>query len=234
MHRRDILTAVLAGAGGLFAAATAPRRAKAAMDRPVPEKTKVVYHLADLDKVSFVLGNIRNHYIGVGGPDKVTIALVVHGPALKAFKAASAAPDFKHSVGEFSKSGLEMNASATPCGRRRSRSPICCPAFSRPTRVASCASPSCRGRAMSICVRDRVSRKIAAMQKVTEIEAVKNEPKSKARQRCRAFFYFRGCGRRRHAHAASVKSEISRARYSAARWSLGCSSSSGRSRNTAR
>ena len=110
MHRRNILTAVLAGAGGLFAAATAPRRAKAAMDRPVPEKTKVVYHLADLDKVSFVLGNIRNHYDGVGGPDKVTIALVVHGPALKAFKAASAAPDFKHSVGEFSKSGLEMNA----------------------------------------------------------------------------------------------------------------------------
>ncbi len=48
-------------------------------------KTKVVYHLADREKVGFVLGNIDNHYTGVGGPDQVEIALVVHGPALKAF-----------------------------------------------------------------------------------------------------------------------------------------------------
>jgi intracellular sulfur oxidation DsrE/DsrF family protein len=50
-------------------------------------------HLDDLDKVDFVLGNIANHYGGMGGPDKVTIALVIHGPALKAFRAASATPD---------------------------------------------------------------------------------------------------------------------------------------------
>ena len=48
-----------------------------------PDQAKVAYHLSDLDKVSFVLGNIRNHFDGMGGPDKVTIALVVHGPALK-------------------------------------------------------------------------------------------------------------------------------------------------------
>jgi intracellular sulfur oxidation DsrE/DsrF family protein len=30
----------------------------------------------DLDKVSFALGNIRNHFDGMGGPDKVAIALV--------------------------------------------------------------------------------------------------------------------------------------------------------------
>ena len=39
-----------------------------------PDMAKVVYHLADLDKVDFVLGNIRNHFNGMGGPDKVTIA----------------------------------------------------------------------------------------------------------------------------------------------------------------
>ena len=105
MHRRNMLTAALAGVGGLFAAAAATRSAQAA-----PDKAKVVYHLSDLDKVSFVLGNIRNHFDGMGGPEKVTIALVVHGPALKAFGAASANPDLAHRVGEFGKAGLELNA----------------------------------------------------------------------------------------------------------------------------
>jgi intracellular sulfur oxidation DsrE/DsrF family protein len=105
MHRRNILTAVLAGAGGLIAAATATRRASAA-----PDKSKVVYHLSDLDKVAFVLGNIRNHFDGVGGPDKVTIALVVHGPALKAFQSASAAHDIAERLGNVSQSGLHYFA----------------------------------------------------------------------------------------------------------------------------
>ena len=111
MHRRNMLTAALAGVGGLFAAATATRPAQAA-----PDKAKVVYHLNDLDKVAFVLGNIRNHFDGMGGPDKVTIALVVHGPALKAFHAKSASPDLARNVGAFAKSGLELNA----CGNTMS------------------------------------------------------------------------------------------------------------------
>ena len=75
-----------------------------------PAKLKVVYHLNDLDKVNFVLGNIQNHLDGVGGPDNVTIALVVHGQALKAFHAASANPDLSRRVGQFSKAGLELAA----------------------------------------------------------------------------------------------------------------------------
>ena len=105
MHRRSILAATLAAAGGVIAAATATRSANAA-----PAKSKVVYHLSDLDKVNFVLGNIRNHFDGMGGPDHVTISLVVHGPALKAFQTASASPDLSHRVGEFAKTGLELNA----------------------------------------------------------------------------------------------------------------------------
>ena len=104
MHRRNILTA-LAGIGGLFAAAATTRSTQAATDKP-----RVVYHLSDLDKVSFVHGNIRNHFDGMGGPDKVTIALVVHGPALKAFNTASANPDLARRVGEFGKAGLELSA----------------------------------------------------------------------------------------------------------------------------
>jgi uncharacterized protein len=74
------------------------------------DASKVVYHLADLDKVDFVMGNIRNHYNGMGGPENVTIALVVHGPALKAFHSADAAPDMKQRADEFVKSGLQLSA----------------------------------------------------------------------------------------------------------------------------
>lgn len=75
-----------------------------------PDASKVAYHLADLDKVGFVLGNIRNHFDGMGGPEHVTIALVVHGPALKAFHSAGATPDTAHDVEALRKSGLGLNA----------------------------------------------------------------------------------------------------------------------------
>src|SRR5580698_5120215 len=75
-----------------------------------PDASKVVYHLADVDKVDFVMGNIGNHYRGMGGPENVTIALVVHGSALKAFHAADATPDMKQHADEFVKSGLQLSA----------------------------------------------------------------------------------------------------------------------------
>jgi intracellular sulfur oxidation DsrE/DsrF family protein len=106
MHRRNIVTAMLAGIGGL--AAAAGTRANA--DTVKPDKSKVAYHLSDANKVEFVLGNIQNHYDGVGGPDKVTIALVVHGPALKAFHALAATPDVTERVQKFSKMGTKLNA----------------------------------------------------------------------------------------------------------------------------
>jgi len=109
MDRRGILAAVAAAAGGLFATGGATR-AKATTAPATPDKSKVVYHLNDLDKVDFVLGNIKNHYEGVGGPEKVTIALVVHGPALKAFHAASAHPPVVKRTAEFAKAGLALNA----------------------------------------------------------------------------------------------------------------------------
>ena len=113
MHRRNVLTGALSGIGGLIAGAVSAVRVSAATTGAAPaspDKSKVVYHLSDLDKVSFVLENIRNHFDGMGGPDKVTIALVVHGPALKAFHASSVRPDLARRVGEFAKTGLELNA----------------------------------------------------------------------------------------------------------------------------
>ena len=92
MHRRNILSAAFAATGALFAVGSRPARAQA----PGRDAGKVVYHLADLDKVAFVLGNIDHHLAGAGGPEKVTIELVVHGPALRAFHVDRASPDTAH------------------------------------------------------------------------------------------------------------------------------------------
>jgi uncharacterized protein len=105
MHRRNVFQAALASIGAAFATA-AVTKAHAA----IPDKTKVVYHLNETDKVQFVIGNIENHFEGVGGPDKVTIALVVHGPALRAFHAAVANPDVKRRLASLVSAGVALAA----------------------------------------------------------------------------------------------------------------------------
>ena len=106
MHRRNMLRAAVSAFGAAFAAS----RASAAAEAPPPGKLKVVYHLTDLEKVNFVIGNIQNHLDGVGGPENVTISLVIHGQALRAFHSASANPDLTRQVGQFSRAGLELAA----------------------------------------------------------------------------------------------------------------------------
>ena len=106
MNRRGLL-AGFATVGAIFGAC----QARAAM-AGTPDKARVVYHLNEREKVHFVLGNIENHFEGMGGPDKVTIALVVHGPALKAFHAASANPDVKGRFAKLIKAGLAASACA--------------------------------------------------------------------------------------------------------------------------
>lgn len=106
MHRRSILWGAVSALGAAFAAS----RASAATGEAPTAKLKVVYHLSDLDKVSFVLGNIQNHFDGVGGPDHVTIALVIHGQALRSFHSGAANPDITRRVAQFSKAGVELAA----------------------------------------------------------------------------------------------------------------------------
>ena len=106
MNRRNILWSTVSALGAAFAAS----RAHAATDAAPSDKLKVVYHLSDAEKVNFVLGNIQNHIDGVGGPDHVTIALVIHGPALKAFHSAQANPDISKRIGDFSRDGVELAA----------------------------------------------------------------------------------------------------------------------------
>jgi intracellular sulfur oxidation DsrE/DsrF family protein len=106
MNRRNILWSAVSALGAALGASGA----KAATEASAGNKLKVVYHLSDAEKVNFVLGNIQNHIDGVGGPDYVTIALVIHGPALKAFHAAQANPDVSKRVGDFSRDGVELAA----------------------------------------------------------------------------------------------------------------------------
>jgi uncharacterized protein len=94
MHRRNILATALAAAGGLLAAGGRSARADAR------EGAKAVYHL----------GNIDHHLEGAGGPEKVTIALVVHGAALRAFHAASASPETARKLAALVKADVRLNA----------------------------------------------------------------------------------------------------------------------------
>ncbi|UQR62115.1 DsrE family protein [Bradyrhizobium sp. C-145] len=106
MNRRNMLWSAVSALGAAFGVS----RARAATEASAGNKLKVAYHLSDAEKVNFVLGNIQNHIDGVGGTDHVTIALVIHGPALKAFHAAQANPDVSKRVGDFSKDGVELAA----------------------------------------------------------------------------------------------------------------------------
>jgi uncharacterized protein len=109
MDRRNIFKSVLAIGSGLLAArSVAPARAQAAT--PAPDMARVAYHLADAEKVAFVLGNIRNHIAGMGGPDRVRIALVVHGPALKAFRVNTPNVAVKSDVADARAAGVELHA----------------------------------------------------------------------------------------------------------------------------
>ena len=110
MDRRNMLFRAAAALGAAFAVSRAEAAAESpAQDKP-QDKLKVVYHLSDLDKAAFVIGNIQNHLDGAGGPDHVTIALVIHGPALRAFHSAQANPDLSQHVDKLSKAGVGFAA----------------------------------------------------------------------------------------------------------------------------
>ena len=102
MERRGLFGAAIAatlGAVGLGA-----RAAEA------PARMRVVYHLSDLDKVAFVLANIGNHIDGTGGPGAIDIALVVHGPALQAFKTAGVDARISSRAEALSKARVDFEA----------------------------------------------------------------------------------------------------------------------------
>jgi len=105
MERRSIMRAGLAVLVGVLGA----NQAEAAPERP---RQRVVYHLADQDRVLFVLGNIQNHIDGTGGPGQADIRLVVHGPALRAFHAISVESNIAELADRLIKNGTVFEACA--------------------------------------------------------------------------------------------------------------------------
>ena len=121
-------------------------------DRVAPVgQAKSVYHSSDLDKVNFVLGNIQSHFDGVGGPENVTIALVVHGQALRAFHAASANPDLTRRVGQFSKAGLQLAACGNTMKSQKVELGDLLPGFVNADKAAWSGSRNCNPRDICIC-----------------------------------------------------------------------------------
>lgn len=76
MNRRGMFHGAMAAAASWLGARAIADEAKAPM--------RVVYHLSDFDRADFVLHNMRVHYENAKGP--ATLALVVHGPAVRAFR----------------------------------------------------------------------------------------------------------------------------------------------------
>ena len=107
MDRRNIFkSAIAVGTAWFVVKATSPAAAEAAR----PGVPKVAYHLADIEKVAFVLGNIRNHIAGMGGAENVRVALVVHGPALTVFRANTPNQAVKSDVSGARAQGVEFHA----------------------------------------------------------------------------------------------------------------------------
>jgi intracellular sulfur oxidation DsrE/DsrF family protein len=104
MDRRDIFRTALAAGAGIFA--TGAARAE------TPRAQRVVYHLADAEKVAFVMGNLGNHLAGAGGPGQIALAVVVHGPALASFRLASTNRAVKEDALERLKAGVAFHACA--------------------------------------------------------------------------------------------------------------------------
>ena len=109
VSRRSLLFRLFPGLAGGAAAAAVPATSTAATFGAVQ---KVVYHLSEPTRVNFVMGNIRNHIVGKGGPGKVRIVLVIHGPALDAFVRTRATPDMKLQI----KGRVEDGVSFVACG----------------------------------------------------------------------------------------------------------------------
>lgn len=109
--RRSFLRIGLATVSGALVALG--NRLARASHLPVHTKThKVVYHLneADLAKNKFVLGNMRNHIAGVGGPQNLEMELVVHGPALKNFVTKTMDLELKKALESLQLDGMQFGA----------------------------------------------------------------------------------------------------------------------------
>ena len=107
MFNRRSLVALAAALSGTGLIASSSR---AAAQATPTAKHKVAYHVADADRVDFVLRNMKNHVDGVGGPGRIDMVLVAHGPALKALHNIEGDMEAIASIADMMKTGVRLNA----------------------------------------------------------------------------------------------------------------------------
>jgi len=68
-----------------------------AAEPPAKDKVKVLYHVdgKDLEVAKYAMALINKHIDAEGGPDKIDVELVVHGPALELFDKDKMDPELK-------------------------------------------------------------------------------------------------------------------------------------------
>ncbi len=73
------------------------------------EKVKVLYHVdgKDLGTAKYAMALINKHIEAEGGPDKIDVKLVVHGPALHLFKADTIDPELKAKLKKVLDQGID-------------------------------------------------------------------------------------------------------------------------------
>ena len=109
VRRRGLIAGLIGGIGALCGgAARAQERAQHA-GRPAMRAGRAVYHLADFDKAGFALGAIENHIAGVPAGE-ADIVLVVHGPALRAFRREGAVGDLLARAEKAGRAGVGLVA----------------------------------------------------------------------------------------------------------------------------
>lgn len=111
ISRRNQVYIAWAAAALLTLMPIGPNRALAA-DAP-KEKVKVLYHVdgKDPEVAKYALALINKHIDAEGGPDKIDVELVVHGPALELFEKDKMDPEMTKRFEQI----IEKGAKAEMC-----------------------------------------------------------------------------------------------------------------------
>src|SRR5438309_7859041 len=103
--KRRLGVSALAVAALLMLPLSSPLRAA---ETPAKDKVKVLYHVdgKDLEVAKYAMALINKHIDAEGGPDKIDVELVVHGPALTLFEQDKIDPELQKRFDQALKNGV--------------------------------------------------------------------------------------------------------------------------------
>src|SRR5881296_3203757 len=103
--KRRLGVSALAVAALLMLPLSSPLRAA---ETPAKDKVKVLYHVdgKDLEVAKYAMALINKHIDAEGGPDKIDVELVVHGPALELFDKDKMDPELQKRFDQALKNGV--------------------------------------------------------------------------------------------------------------------------------